>query len=74
MSPNCSNIPDDLQSPKDENGVVCGIGKNVAVVGNRIQLNETTLEDSVVATETGHFGRGYKHSGILSISLDDVRS
>ncbi|XP_012942081.1 WD repeat-containing protein 81 [Aplysia californica] len=68
-----ATVKNDLQSPLDDKGVVSGIGKNVAVVGNRIQLNETPAS-TPTQPEVGQFGRGYKHSGILSIHLEDLRS
>ncbi|CAL1537327.1 unnamed protein product [Lymnaea stagnalis] len=67
------HVEDDLMTPTDDS-LVCGeIGSNVAMVGNRIQLNETPASNPI-QLEVGQFGRGYKHSGILAIHLDDLRS
>ncbi|RUS77104.1 hypothetical protein EGW08_015141, partial [Elysia chlorotica] len=49
------------------------IGTNVAVVGNRIELHEVTSTKHTQA-DTGNFGRGYRHSGLLKIGQDDLRS
>ncbi|GFR67396.1 WD repeat-containing protein 81 [Elysia marginata] len=50
------------------------IGKNVAIVGNRIQLHDSTSPTKHSQTDPGDFGRGYRHSGLLKIGLDDLRS
>lgn len=65
-------LTDDLLTPTDENLAYGNIGSNVAVVGNRIQLNESNSA-TTPHPEVGQFGRGYKHSGILAIRLDDLR-
>ena len=61
-----------LDSPTSptENPVSGAIGKNVEVVGNRIQLTPESRPDGL---EVHQFGCGYKHSGILSINPDDVK-
>ncbi|CAG5133520.1 unnamed protein product, partial [Candidula unifasciata] len=67
---------EDLLTPTEERPISAGIGSNVTLVGNRIQLNQLT-ESTVSHTtqaQVGQFGRGYRHSGILSIRLDDLRS
>ncbi|KAK3712669.1 hypothetical protein RRG08_058571 [Elysia crispata] len=49
------------------------LGTNVAIIGNRIQLHEVTSPKHT-KTDPGDFGRGYRHSGLLKISQDDLRS
>ncbi|GFO33505.1 WD repeat-containing protein 81 [Plakobranchus ocellatus] len=74
-----SQETDNLLSPESEEGdfhhsAVCGnIGKNVAVVGNRIHLHDETITNHT-QTDGRDFGRGYRHSGLLEINLDDLRS
>ncbi|XP_050406001.2 WD repeat-containing protein 81 [Patella vulgata] len=61
---------DTLTSVEDcGNEVLGGIGRNVAMIGNRIQLTESVETTSSTITE---LGRNYRHSGILSIYPDDL--
>ncbi|XP_041353185.1 WD repeat-containing protein 81-like [Gigantopelta aegis] len=61
-----------LESPRSptEEKVTGAIGRNVEVIGNRIQL---TPESRINSPEMHRFGCGYRHSGILSINPDDLK-
>ena len=55
--------------------VVGGLGSNVEVIGNRIQLSNTHRDRPPSPSPSfTQFGRGYRHDGILHIKHDDLRS
>ncbi|KAK6998450.1 WD repeat-containing protein 81 [Biomphalaria glabrata] len=68
-----AQVDEDLMTPTDDSVVTGGLGSNVALVGNRISLTDSSLS-TPVRSEIGQFGRGYKHNGILSIHYEDIRS
>ncbi|KAH9519567.1 hypothetical protein Btru_003023 [Bulinus truncatus] len=72
VAPTVQNY-EDLMTPTDDGVGSKGLGSNVALVGNRISLTDASI-NTPVHTEIGQFGRGYKHSGILSIKYEDIRS
>ncbi|ESO90187.1 hypothetical protein LOTGIDRAFT_233981 [Lottia gigantea] len=77
QSQNSSEYERDLLLSKENDNEVIkrdvrgGIGQNVAVIGNRIELTESIDTSTSTITE---FGRSYKHSGILSINPDRLCS
>ena len=65
--------PVDDASP--DASVVEGLGSNVEVVGNRIQLSNTHRHRPPSPSPSfTQFGRGYRHDGILHIKHDDLHS
>lgn len=69
--------PDDTKSmessldSKENDASLGGIGSNVAVVGNRIQLQHPLRSGH---PDMPHINRAYRHTGILNIGQDDLKS
>ena len=67
--------PDPKESSSDSSSVRGGLGSNVEVVGNRIQLAASGKHRSPSPTPSfTQFGRGYRHDGILHIKHEELRS
>ncbi|KAL8618351.1 hypothetical protein ACOMHN_047423 [Nucella lapillus] len=55
--------------------VMGGLGSNVEMVGNRIQLSNIQADQPPSPSPSLNlFGRGYRHDGILHITHEEVRS
>ena len=58
-----------------DTSVVGGLGSNVEVVGNRIQLSNIHSDGPLSPSPSfTQFGRGYRHDGILHIKHEELRS